>query len=629
MELFKVFQKGYNIHIFKTDYFLNIYIKCGKKNEREIDAIKFKSLQVNFQNDFNEYSSNFDNLIKEIKGKNIIIILDEIFDAKRKYIKYLNFKLQKKNSNEVKEIISKKIYALNIEYYLTKGSKHKRINSFPFLSYIKKDYFNIEDIIDLINEENLLKIYNIDEYKYFNNELGCYIDIEEENIKVKKKIILEFHVSEKKNIIYYYLNQIKKYFHAELGKLKNRIRKISDIETKYDLIFLYASPIIKNEYYKEFDAPISYRKEIRKIVKLMNNYGKKLNLKFECANDKIFEDILRKNKTKILHISAHGSYQGEYSLILENLEKNGQKLEINMNRLKSILNSYKKNISQMDLVIVSTCYSQDLGKLFRKCGAKNVIYIADKAQIMDDISVFFTKYFYKNLFDGKTIKQSYVNAKKEMKSNEKVKEINFNSCCCNHYHIPECLSNIYNFDIKHDKEQCNCKDKQQPNFHNKDCIYFNDFIKYLDEKSIDKNNFKIIEEENINKICCCDLDIEHNEIEKIKFESDSDIFENIKCFQSNNKGESNINSTISFYYDEKKYKSIKGRRNIMGRIFSNITNQGKYVILFGEKNLGKIDFTRALCVYLYDRKKIKSYEIFRINSKSDYKYMEFKLNEKS
>ena len=199
-----------------------------------------------------------------------------------------------------------------------------------------------------------------------------------------------------------------------------------------------------------------------------------MNLKFECANDKIFEDTLRNNKTKILHISAHGIYNGKYSLVLENLEKNGQILKLDMDKLIYILNSNKNKISQMDLVIVSTCYSQDLGEYFKKCGAKNIIYIDKNTQIIDRISVLFTKYLYKNLFEGKSIKQSFEDAKNEMESNEEINELNFNSCCCYHYHQPNCLSHKYNnfhdkHNKKHDKIECHCVNKQQPNFHDKDC----------------------------------------------------------------------------------------------------------------------------------------------------------------
>ena len=65
----------------------------------------------------------------------------------------------------------------------------------------------------------------------------------------------------------------------------------------------------------------------------------------------------------------------------------------------------------------------------------------------------------------------------------------------------------------------------------------------------------------------------------------------------------------------------------MGKIFKNLINQGKYVILFGEKNLEKINFAESLCVYLYERKIISNYEIIRIFNENDYKYMEEKLYE--
>ena len=322
MECFKIIQNNYKIFFFQSYFYLNINIKAQKKEEKAVN--KFKPFEINLRDNFNDFSSKFEDFIKHIKEKNIIILLEEILDINKILIKYLNFKLIKKDSNETKELISKKIYALNIEYYLTKNSNHKRINSLPFLAYIKNDFFNIEDIIDLLYEENILQIYNIDEYKYFNNELGCFIDIKDDYIKIKEKLILEFHISGRKNIIKYNLNQTKKYFDEEIITMKNRIKEFLDIITKYDLIFLYASPIIKNENFEELNAPISYMEETREIIKLMNYNGKKLNLKFECANDKIFEDILRNNRTKILHISAHGAYNGEYSLVLENLEKNGQ-----------------------------------------------------------------------------------------------------------------------------------------------------------------------------------------------------------------------------------------------------------------------------------------------------------------
>ena len=74
----------------------------------------------------------------------------------------------------------------------------KELILYPFYHFSKKDIFNIEDVIDLINKEDLFQIYDIDEYKYFNEELGYFVYIKGNNIKRKKRIILEFHISKEK-----------------------------------------------------------------------------------------------------------------------------------------------------------------------------------------------------------------------------------------------------------------------------------------------------------------------------------------------------------------------------------------------------------------------------------------------
>ena len=129
--------------------------------------------------------------------------------------------------------------------------------------------------------------------------------------------------------------------------------------------------------------------EIKILIELMNKKNKKFNCKFECINDEILRNILAENKTKILHISSHGRYDGKYSIVLENLKRNGGEQIIDINKLKLILDINKINISRMDLVIVSTCFSQDFAEIFLELGAKNIIYIEKKTKVIDRISVLF------------------------------------------------------------------------------------------------------------------------------------------------------------------------------------------------------------------------------------------------
>ena len=57
------------------------------------------------------------------------------------------------------------------------------------------------------------------------------------------------------------------------------------------------------------------------------------------------------------------------------VQKHGKSQYIDINSLDLILNSGKINLRQFDLVILSTCYSENFAEIFIKYGAKNVIYI--------------------------------------------------------------------------------------------------------------------------------------------------------------------------------------------------------------------------------------------------------------
>ena len=144
----------------------------------------------------------------------------------------------------------------------------------------------------------------------------------------------------------------------------------------------------------------------------------------------------------------------------------------------------------------------------------------------------------------------------------------------------------------------------------------------------EKLNYKSIKEEN-NKyiICCCNNEIEHDEILKIKYEHINGELDNISPFIFNKKGTLSNNSNIKIYFDKDKYVYTLGRKKLMGEIFNNIKNKEKYTFLLGDKDLEKIDFAESLCVYLFERKIIDDYEIFRINSDFDFNYMNDKINE--
>ena len=52
----------------------------------------------------------------------------------------------------------------------------------------------------------------------------------------------------------------------------------------------------------------------------------------------------------------------------------------------------------MDLVVVATCHSEFVGRIFQEAGAKHVICILQSEEVEDDAIITFTDTFYSMLF---------------------------------------------------------------------------------------------------------------------------------------------------------------------------------------------------------------------------------------
>ena len=212
-------------------------------NDRELkrkNKINFSDVYITLDESLKIYFSNFKDLMEQIIEKKIEIELNEYTKIEEMNVKYYEFKLIKNEMYEKKVITSRRIYILNVEYYLTKGANYEIINSVPFLSYLKTNYFNLEDIIELIEREKNLVIYEIDDIKYFNNEKKIFEKIgNKKNIVFKDKLILHFHIKKPKNIFLTNLKWMKNYYNNELKKIYKKYINYSDTNQKYDLIYLY------------------------------------------------------------------------------------------------------------------------------------------------------------------------------------------------------------------------------------------------------------------------------------------------------------------------------------------------------------------------------------------------------
>ena len=61
---------------------------------------------------------------------------------------------------------------------------------------------------------------------------------------------------------------------------------------------------------------------------------------------------------------------GKYCLVLEDLESNGKSNMFQISKIKAIFDLNPDKIKNLDLVILSTCHSEEFGKLFLEKGAK-------------------------------------------------------------------------------------------------------------------------------------------------------------------------------------------------------------------------------------------------------------------
>ena len=129
----KIREYSINFFIKNNDDLLSIIIQNKQKNG-EI----FVNTQLQFKKNFKESFLNYEDFLFQLnEGKDILIDLKEVhLNEGRRPIKYLILKLKKKFRNEFVDLISKKIYVYNIEYYLTKGPNNERVNVKPYATYI-------------------------------------------------------------------------------------------------------------------------------------------------------------------------------------------------------------------------------------------------------------------------------------------------------------------------------------------------------------------------------------------------------------------------------------------------------------------------------------------------------------
>ena len=514
-----------------------------------------------------------------------------------------------------------KIKNLNVLYYITEDRRHTReYGGKPF--YINYPLSSNEtkinqSLVKSILEKDQIDTSIIDDYRYLNKKKNGLIKIyETSSFPIESdELILQIHLGKKKDPDILELENLYYHMKIHLKELENK-KDLNKNQRKenIDFFFLYASPLLNENGVEQFKS-INYRSEILNLYNMFKASKQELNCVFECSNEKMLRDALIK-QPKILHISAHGFFDQKriYSL---HLEDKGILKRVDQDRLKQILSSVSDQLKNIDLVFVSTCYSETLGKLFLEYGIKNVIYIQGMNPISDKAAVNFSKNFYREIINGNDIKSAFIKSQNIVQSDRDKESFNLKKCCCNHWHNKsECPLENNTIPI-HKLYHIGC-----------DCGY--------DEFSIHEENCKLLQKikndkaedffyfENYNntiKICCkcCKPKNDSNEkmlphgesfkfILKPKSEKDNKII-----FPFRKEGKLHINKNCYIMDEKERYRkfSIVGRREQVKEIYDIVSNKNidstHFIIIQGSLTVGKQDFAESVCIYLLERKIINGF----------------------
>ena len=484
----------------------------------------------------------------------------------------INLFLEFKNNDFFYE---EQIHLLNVKYYLTYGPFNKRINEKPFYSYLEKMKFNINDIKALIKMEKIDEIYDIDSIKiklnkknYFENMNKTINNMYKEyNIEDFEFIVLELHYNEikaKKN-----LNNSYNKINEGIIKLNKKINKVSENIQEYDLIYLYASPLFVDSRGNpsDYNEKISYREEINTILKIMNNKknkNKKFKCLFQCASLDVLKEVLFTKKTKVLQISSHGRLNDETK------------------DFKLVLENLEKNGQEQ---IIEKNVLEDV----IKNNAEKIKNI-DLIILANCHSGGFQELFEPNCSPKYTI---YV---------DKKNDIDDYVCTlfCEHFYSELAEG---------------------------ESIYMS-FKNAINKLKSDSRLDKLAGVEGIQKL-------KIGEIEKLIIFPDSENY--LSPYAYNAKGELSINKNVMIQFDSKKYKSMIGRHEIIYKVLNDINNnnninnnyehQNNMIIIYGSKDTEKLDFVESLIVYLFERKIIYDYEIYKESEIQGIETINLKINE--
>ncbi|CAI2358952.1 unnamed protein product [Moneuplotes crassus] len=174
---------------------------------------------------------------------------------------------------------------------------------------------------------------------------------------------------------------------------------------KLHLAVLYASPlgyeVVDKTGSKTFKViqELNFHNDIDNITNALEGGMNQVNYSIRMGTSMNFISSVSKNPY-VLHFIGHGISNQEIKgkkedcLVLENEDGSGQL--VSSQKLKMILDVCN---SKLDVVFLSSCYSENQSEVFLNAGAQHVVCIERSKKVMDEACIKFSSVFYQALFN--------------------------------------------------------------------------------------------------------------------------------------------------------------------------------------------------------------------------------------
>lgn len=385
----------------------------------------------------------------------------------------------------------------------------------------------------------------------------------------------------------------------------------SQKKRRLDLAILYSDPLVKKESIPLND-PVDFEEECSSLKRMLKDQNKKIRLRIEVATMDNLSSIIS-SQPVLLHFICHGDYSMEKQKFYLALENNyGDLEECDSDRIRKLLTNENNN-SNIQVVFVNACHSEEVGRVFLEAGVPCVIAVQSELKIEDKVAQIFSKNFYQGILNQKTIREAFDNAISLTQGQQDHKVF---TCCCAHKHTANCkwaqmaLDEGYTNSHAMHISNCGCE-KAYQHIHKRKCHWASGFIMEFNE---DEDEDEEDEEAYCSVplaadevyICCCKKrDVPHDETLKftLMFKNPEEKGNYMVFPEEREDGvveEQNALDPCNIPFSEVK---IFGRNLFMYKLFSFIrTKTVRFIQVSGESGVGKTEFVKQTALYILERK---------------------------